>query len=514
MKTYRNVRIITLMTLLSRIFGAARDLVIAHVFGAGFASDAFLQAFAIPNLFRRLTAEGSMTLAFIPIYTDVRSQGGHAKLFARRVLAVVLIVSGLIVSLGIIFSPQLVKMIAWGFDDQSSKFQLTVELTQVMFPFLILTSITAWAGGVLNAEKRFAEPAAAPILLNFGMLFGAFAIAPFLETPIFALAWGVLLGGLLQILLQLFPLWQVKQSIIPKNPFHDQNVGKLLKLFAPSLFSVAAYQINIIILRTLASFLPEGQLTHYYNANRLTELALGVFAFALTTANFPDLSQQSSNQDWQQARETLHQTFSSMLFIIMPATAGLFAFAQPIVAMLYLHGKYHWLDVESTALALHAFALGIPAVAGVRLLVSAFYAVKDSKTPVMVACLGIVITAGSGWILSQHYQVLGLSIALSLGGWGQYVVLQILLLRNSVWKSSRLPFLKIGLYLICSAVMGLFAYQMSKFGNWEQGAFSLQNWIVFLGVLSGSAMLYWLLTLICKDQHAQAILLFLKRLMV
>ncbi len=510
MGTYRNVRTITFFTFLSRIFGAARDLAIAHVFGAGLASDAFLQAFAIPNLFRRLTAEGAMTLAFIPIYTDVRSQGADTKIFATRVLAVVLIASCFIVSLGIIFSSQLVKVIAWGFENNSDKFQLTVELTQVMFPFLILTSLTAWACGVLNAEKRFTEPASAPILLNFGMLFGAFVIAPVLEVPIFAMAWGVLLGGMLQLLLQILPLWKLSHSIIPKNPFHDENVVKLLKLFAPSLFGVAAYQINILILRILASFLPEGQLTHYYNANRLTELALGVFAFALTTANFPDLSEQSSHKNWQQAQATLHQTFSSMLFIIIPATAGLFAFAKPIVAMLYLHGQYTWSDVESTALALHAFALGIPAVAGVRLLVSAFYAVKDSKTPVIVAFFGVIITAISGWVLSQDYQVLGLSVALSLGAWGQYMALQILLLRNPIWASHIFPFLKIVLYVSCSSVIGLFAYQMSKFGRWEQGAFSLQNWILFLGVLSGSVMLYWTLTLACNDEHAQAILAFLR----
>ena len=265
----RSAGVITLFTLISRILGAVRDLTIAYVFGAGLVTDAFYQALTIPNLLRRLTAEGSMTLAFIPIYTEVRGEKGvvDAKQFAQKVLGLVLWMTVFLTALGMIFSSQLVYVVATGFRSDPEKFQLTADLTRLMFPYLIFVSLVAWAMGVLNAEKRFATPAAAPILLNLGIIASALWLSPLFEQPIVAIGWGVLLGGLLQVLLQIPTLHFLPQSIRPLKPWRDPDITRLLRLLGPSLFGVAVYQINIMILRNIASFLPEGQVTYYYNTS-------------------------------------------------------------------------------------------------------------------------------------------------------------------------------------------------------------------------------------------------------
>ena len=218
MSILKNAGVVTIFTLLSRIMGAVRDLFIANIFGAGLVTDAFIQAFTIPNVFRRLTAEGSMTLAFLPIYTEIREQRSaeEARRFASRVLGLVLFSTGLICALGMIFSPQLVLLFATGFAEDVEKFQLTTDLNRLMFPYLMLVSVVAWSMGILNAEKRFAAPAAAPIFLNLAIIGGAIGLAPWLERPIEGLGWGVLLGGLLQVLLQIPSLLRVEQSLLPK----------------------------------------------------------------------------------------------------------------------------------------------------------------------------------------------------------------------------------------------------------------------------------------------------------
>jgi len=363
----KHARAVTIFTLLSRILGAARDLVIAHVFGAGWITDAFVQAFTIPNVLRRLTAEGSMTLAFLPLYTEIRERKNPeaARKFAAKTLGLVLAVTTMLTGLGIIFSSQLVFLFAAGFASSPEKYELTVLLTRVMFPYLIFVSLVAWAMGVLNAEGRFAAPAAAPILLNIGIIGAAFGISPF-----------VLLGGIAQILIQIPSLRKVGQSFKPNNFLNDENIQRLLKLLGPSLLGVAVYQINIIVLRNLASFMPTGQVTHYYNASRLSELTLGVFAFAITSAGFPELSQQTAAENWEKIRSTLRFTMSTTLLVVVPASAGLAVAAEPIVSMLYLHGAYAWSDVQNTALTLQAFALSIPAVAMIRLQTSVFFHLK------------------------------------------------------------------------------------------------------------------------------------------
>ena len=376
---------------------------IAHVFGAGWVTDAFVQAFTIPNVLRRLTAEGSMTLAFLPLYTEIREHKDPeaAKKFAAKTLGLVLAATTILTGFGILFSPQLVYLFAAGFASSSEKYDLTVLLTRVMFPYLIFVSVVAWAMGVLNAEGRFAAPAAAPILLNIGIIGSAFVISPLLEEPMIGIGIGVLLGGIAQILIQIPSLRKVGHSFKPQNFLNDENIQRLLKLLGPSLLGVAVYQINIIVLRNLASFMPTGQVTHYYNASRLSELILGVFAFAITSASFPELSQHTAAENWEKIRNTLRFTMSTTLLVIFPASIGLAVAAEPIVSMLYLHGAYAWSDVQNTSLTLQAFALSIPAVAMIRLQTSVFFSLKDTRTPVKVSLFSILLTGSSGLVVES-----------------------------------------------------------------------------------------------------------------
>ncbi|MBF0280890.1 MAG: murein biosynthesis integral membrane protein MurJ [SAR324 cluster bacterium] len=501
---YRRAGTISFFTLISRILGAFRDLVIAYVFGAGWITDAFYQALTIPNLLRRLTAEGSMTLAFIPIYTDVREKQGkvNAVEFAQKVLGLTLWVTVFLTAVGMIFSSQLVHLVATGFRNDPEKFYLTADLTRLMFPYLVFVSLVAWAMGVLNAEKRFAAPAAAPMFLNLGIIGAALGLSPFLEKPIVGIGWGVLTGGLFQILLQIPELRRIGQSLRPRWPWRDPNIVKLLRLLGPSLFGVAVYQINIMILRNIASFLPDGQVTYYYNASRLTELVGGLFAFAFTTASFPDLSLHSSQKDWDETNRTLRFTFTATLFFVLPSTFGLLVAAEPIVAMMYLRGAYSLHDVQQTIPTLQAFALGIPAIASIRLLVSVFYALKDTKTPVFIAALSLLATGSLGWWWSLSLEVVGLALGLSAGTWFQSLLLIIFLSRKKEISMAWLGWSNLLKYLLASSLMGIFAWQISQLGNWQKGSSSLENWVVFLGLLGGAMVVYFTLLLLFKDSHA------------
>ena len=285
----RNAGTVTVFTLLSRILGAVRDLVIAHFFGAGWVTDAFIQAFTIPNVLRRVTDEGAITQAFITLYSDIREYEGQiaAKIFASKTLGLVLLATLLLTLIGIIFAPYLVTLFSAGFHANPEKFQLCVELTRLMFPYLILVSLMAWAMGILNAQSYYATPAAAPALLNIGIIGSAWGISPHLEQPIFGIAFGVILGGLFQVLLQLPALKLTGQTLKPCGFWNDPQIRRFLVLLGPTIIGAGVYQVNIIILRNIASYLPSGQITYYFNASRLTELALGIFAYGISTASLP-----------------------------------------------------------------------------------------------------------------------------------------------------------------------------------------------------------------------------------
>ncbi len=496
---------VTFFTLLSRILGMARDLVIAHRFGATGATDAWVQAFRIPNALRRLTAEGSMTIAFVPTYVRVRTEQGPeaARDFARRVLGLVAVVTLALCAGGMLFSEALTAVFSPGFRDDAVKFGLTARLLAWTFPYLVLVSLVAWAMGVLNAEGRFAAPAAAPMLLNVGIIVMVLGFSGWFPLPILAIAGGVVAGGIAQVVLQVPSLLAVGQRPLPRLDWADPALRRLFALLAPSLLGVAVYELNIIVLGMIASFLPTGQIFHYNNATRLTELVMGLFAWAFTTAGLPTLSEHVSREDWARCRETLRLTFSATQYAILPATVGLAVGGPAVVAMLYLHGAFTVADVASTAATLAVLALGMPAVGTVRTLVPVSYAFGDARMPVLVAAATLVVTGALGWWLSRTYAVLGLAAGLSLGTWFQAIALALALRPKTrvlgPWLDRRALLRQGG----TAAVMGLAVWGLLDYGVWAHGPAAAWNWAVFACIVLGGAALYFSGTLLLQEPQAR-----------
>ncbi|MBI4083690.1 MAG: murein biosynthesis integral membrane protein MurJ [Candidatus Lambdaproteobacteria bacterium] len=501
---YGHAGVVTFFTLLSRLLGMVRDLVVAHRFGASGATDAWVQAFRVPNALRRLTAEGSMTIAFIPIYVRVRERSGPAEAhgFARRVLGLVLAATLLLTGLGMAFSHQLTVWFSPGFIAEPVKFELTVWLTRWTFPYLVLVSAVAWAMGILNAERRFVAPAAAPILLNLGIIAAVLGFSGWAAEPVRVIAWGVLAGGAAQVALQVPSLLAAGLPLLPRLGWADARVRELFRLLLPSLFGVAVYQLNIVILGVIASYLPTGQIFHYYNGTRLTELALGLFTFAFTTAGFPTLSEHQARQEWSRMAETVRLTCAAVLYTTLPAMAGLIAAAPAIVAMLYLHGAFTAADVASTVTTLQLMALGLPTIAGTRVLVPVFYAFGDARTPVLVSAATLVVTCTLGWWLSLRWQVQGLALGLSAGTWFQYGALAWALQRRRRLPAPWFPWRSCGLQALAALAVAGVAYAIGGLGAWSRGALLGWNWLVLGALLAASVGVYLGITLLLREPQA------------
>jgi putative peptidoglycan lipid II flippase len=502
---YGSAGVVTFFTLLSRVMGMVRDLVISHLFGASGATDAWVQAFRIPNALRRLTAEGSMTIAFIPVYVEIRAQRGReaAGRFAAKVLGLVLAGTVALCAVGMVFSREVTLLFSPGYEHRPDQLDLTALFTRWTFPYLVLVSAVAWAMGILNAEKRFWSPAASPVLLNIGIVAAVLGLASRFEVPAFSIAVGILAGGAAQVLLQLPSLKRAGISPWPAWGWWDPDVRRLFTLLAPALFGVAVYQINLLILGVLASYLPTGQVFHYNNATRLSELVMGLFTFSFTTAGLPTLSEHAARGDWARVSANIRFTFAAVSFMIVPAMVGLMVASDSIVAMLYLHGAFHLPDVESTARTARFMALGMPAVAAVRVMVPVFYSLKDSRTPVAISALTVAVTTGLGWWLSGRYEVAGLALGLSLGTWFQAGLMFWRLARKSGELRSWFPWRGVGQHALAAAGLGVAAYGIQGLGHWSAGPFSAANWLVFVAMLGAAAGLYAGATLALGEEQAR-----------
>lgn len=426
----RNAGIVAAFTLLSRIAGFVRDQVIIHFFGATRTTDVFWMAFTIPNVLRRLVAEGALTVAFVPVYTETREESDVA---AKRFLAASfgLVAVGMIgvCGLGMLGAPALVWAFASGFADDPAAFALCVSLTRWLFPYVYFISLMALAMGVLNAHRRFAAPAAAPILLNLTFIGSALFLREAFDPPIFVLVIGVLAGGVAQLLLQIPSLLRAGLLVWPRLDLGSPAIRKLLRLLAPAVFGLAIYQLNIILLRQFASHLPSGQITYYYNADRLIQFAYGVFAIAISTAALPTLSEHYARGRLDDLTATWRSSTNLTNFVTIPATFGLMAVAYPLVSVGYFHGKFTLEDVRMTAATTMAFAPGLVALGAVRATIQVFYAAHDTKTPVLASGVSLVSVLIFGFAFFR-YEVVGLGAALTVATWVQLGVLGLLLKRK------------------------------------------------------------------------------------
>jgi len=384
------------MTLVSRILGLARDVVLASGFGASRATDAFFVAFKIPNFLRRLFAEGSFSLAFVPVLSEYRERKDHAALkslidaTAGSLIAVLLALT----AIGVLAAPALITIFAPGFADEPEQQRLAGEMLRITFPYLLFVALTALAGGILNSLGRFAIPALTPALLNVSLIVAALGFSSRFEEPVKALAWGVLVAGILQLIVQLPVLARHRVLPIPRPNFAHPGVRRILKLMVPTLFGSSVAQINLLFDVLIASLLVEASISWLYYGDRLMEFPLGLFGVALSVVILPTLSSQHARASHADFRATLDWAVTLGWLIALPAAVGLAALAAPIAATLFGYGAFGHEDVRMTALALIAYCAGLPAFIGVKILAPGFYARQNTSTPVRIAIVALVANMG------------------------------------------------------------------------------------------------------------------------
>jgi putative peptidoglycan lipid II flippase len=423
--------IVALGTFISRILGFVRDMVLAKFFGASPAADAFYVAFRIPNLLRELFAEGSMSAGFIPVFTEylTKKTKTEAKELGRAAFTILFLILSFVVCLGILFSPQIVGMIAPGFLRDPGQFQLTIELTRVMFPFLLFISLAALAMGILNSTRHFAPPAFSSGIFNIVSILLVLVVTPLFPEPVYAAAIGVALGGLAQFLIQLPALYQEGFALSFRRPIWPLHPGvvQMGKLLLPTTLGLSVMQINILVNTLLASYLPTGSVSYLYYGLRLIHFPLGIFAVALATALLPTLSTHAAKGDNEALRRSFSFGLRLVFFIMFPAMLGLILFRVPIVHLLFEHGKFDHLATLGTADAVLYYSLGLWAFAGVRIIVPVFYSLQDTKTPVKIGIIAVVMNLLLNLLLIAPMQHRGLALATSLSAMFNFSLLFIIL---------------------------------------------------------------------------------------
>ncbi|MCK4225110.1 MAG: murein biosynthesis integral membrane protein MurJ [candidate division Zixibacteria bacterium] len=415
-KITKSTGIVSSATFLSRILGLVREQVFAYLFGAGFATDAFIAAFRIPNLLRDLFAEGALSSAFIPVFTDHLTNQGKQKAWelANLVLNLLLITLCVIVILGIIFSPYIVKLIAPGFGEEMGKQELTTLLSRIMFPFLLLIALAALAMGILNTFRRFGVPALAPTMFNLGMIAGGLFLSPLFDPPIIGMALGVLLGGLGQLVIQFPTLRKIGFKYRFKINLRDPGVKRILLLMAPATLGLASTQVNIFVNTLIASLLPQGSVSYLNYSFRLMQFPIGVFGVAVATVTFPIISAYAAKKEMGEFITTFTSSLKLVFFLTIPSAVFLAVASQPVISVLFQHGKFTFLDTVATSQALMFYCIGLFAYSSVRLTASTFYSMGDTKTPVKTSAVAVGVNIILNLLLMGPLGFKGLALAASI----------------------------------------------------------------------------------------------------
>ncbi|BBO81760.1 putative lipid II flippase MurJ [Desulfosarcina ovata subsp. sediminis] len=492
-KVTRAAGVVGAATLLSRIFGYVRDMVVASFFGAGMAADAFIAAFRIPNLLRRLFGEGSLSIAFVPVFTDVmvngdREEGIRLAISAMKLLFLVLLGVTLV---GVVAAPWIIRVVAPGFSHLPEKMALTVTLTRLMFPYVIFIGLVALCMGILNVLGHFAAPAVAPVLLNLAMIGAIAAVSRFSDSEtvrVLGLAGGVLLGGALQLALQLPFLVRNGVRFWRRSGLWHPAMRRVGLLMLPTIFGAAVYQINILVGTLLASLLPEGSVSYLYYADRLVQFPLGIFAQAAATAVLPSLSRQAAGGDHAGMGDTFGHAISLVLFITIPAMVGLIVLRYPIVVLLFKRGAFDAWTARLTSDALLYYCLGLWAFSAVRIVVSTFYAMQDTRTPVKTATISIAANILLGMALMGPMKHCGLALATSLASMINLVLL-VYVLRQRMgairWRRIGVSTLKT---LAASAMMAGVAVWVCRAVAPDAGSAGVIRLLVAIGAAIGGGV--------------------------
>ncbi len=379
---------------MSRVFGLLRDVTLATIFGASGGTDAFLVAFKIPNFMRRLFGEGAFSQAFVPVFSEYREKRSREELqdlldhVAGKLGGILL----LIAITGSLAAPWLVYLFGPGFKfgDSPGRFELTAEMLRITFPYMFFISLVAFAGGILNSCGRFGIPAFTPVLLNVCLIAAAYWFAPYFDQPLMALAWGVFVAGVIQLLFQIPSLLKLGLLPRPRLVHRHEGVSKILRLMLPAVIGSSVMQINLLLDTVIASFLAVGSVTWLYYSDRLLEFPLGVLGIAVATVILPALSDQHARESSTEFNTTLNWASRLVLVIAMPACVGMVVLAAPVLTTLFGYGEFGARDVHLASLSLMAFMLGLPAFILVKVLAPGYYARQDTRTPVRIAIIAMV----------------------------------------------------------------------------------------------------------------------------
>ena len=497
MNLLRALATVSSMTLLSRVLGYVRDVLIARVFGAGLATDAFFVAFRIPNLLRRLFAEGAFSQAFVPILAEVRNREGpeETRALVDSVSTALFLALFATAAVGMALAPLVVYVSAPGFAAEPGKFELTVAMLRITFPYIAFISLVALAAGVLNTWSRFAVPAFTPVLLNVSFIVGAAFFAERFDPPVLVLAWAVFVGGLLQL------AWQVpflvRIGMLPRWRLDLKHPGvrRVLKLMAPALFGVSVSQISLLINTIFASFLVTGSVSWLYYADRLMEFPAGVLGAALGTILLPSLSKHHASGSPGEYSRLLDWGLRVTLLLALPAAAALAVLAMPLIATLFHYGRFSAEDAWMTREALVAYSLGLVGLILVKILAPGFYARQNVVTPVKIGVVTLVATQAMNLAFIGPLKHAGLALAIGLGACLNALLLYLMLRKQDIYapQPGWLGFaLKIGVSVLAMAAalwfaMGPAAAWLQAGWQWKAGMLAV---LVALGIAVYGACLF------------------------
>lgn len=471
--------------MLSRVLGFVRDLIFARIFGADAATDAFFVAFKIPNFMRRLFAEGAFAAAFVPVLTEYKTKRSFAELkrFVDDMAGSFGLVLFIVTVIGVLAAPFLVMIFAPGFIGQEGKSALATEMLRLTFPYLLFISLTAFAGGILNAHNRFSVPAFTPVLLNLCLIGCALWLAPTMDEPIVALAWGVLMAGMIQLAFQLPFLGQIKLLPRPRIAFADKGIRKVLKLMAPALFGVSVSQINLLLDTLIASFLVSGSISWLYYSDRLMEFPVGILGVALGTVILPNLSRKHAEESTEAFSHTLDWGLRLVLLLGVPSCVGLILLSGPMLVTLFHSEAFNEQDVLMSSYSLIAYAFALIPFIAIKVLAPGYYARQNTKTPVKIGIIAMTTNMVLNLIfvfpLDHAGLALATSISASLNAW---LLLQGLR-KDGTYRPEPHWFALIGKVLCAALAMGLLLFF---------GTAPLTEWMMMSGLTQVGQLLGWI----------------------
>ncbi|AFJ03129.1 putative peptidoglycan lipid II flippase MurJ [Methylophaga frappieri] len=493
-KLFQSTLIVSAMTFLSRILGFVRDIVIARFFGAGVGADVFFVAFKIPNFLRRLFAEGAFSQAFIPVMAEFKERGEQdLRSLIAATSGTLFGILFFITLIGVFAAPVIITIFAPGFVDEPDKMALAAKLLAITFPYLLFVSLTALCGAILNSFGKFAVPAFTPVFLNLSLIGAAIWLAPLMETPVTALAWGVFIGGIVQLLFQLPFLQRIGSLPKPRWGWRDEGVQKILKLMLPAMFGVSVAQINLLLDTLLASFLVTGSISWLYYSDRLVEFPLGVFGIALATVILPNLSKKHASASGIAFSNTLDWGLRWVFLIGTPAMLGLFLLAEPLLLALFQYGAFSTEDAHQAARSLMAYSIGLLPFIFIKVLAPGYFARQDTKTPVRIGIIAMVANMGLNIVLMLYLAHVGLALATALSAMLNAFLLYHGLRKAAIYQPN--PGW-LGFYLRLIAANGLLVLFLitlnPDISSWQQAtAWQRSQWLAML--IGGGAFSYFLI---------------------